>query len=155
MPVTIVNLTKSPKTFNLILPEHRKRQSVERYNYDRRTGARFTHRTRVSLADSITVLALSKCTGLPDTYQREPEIIAAATKRPRPDIKVLFVSEDGSTVTDSSRLSPKPRSPEKTPKPTSPIAAEPRRRKPKPKPAPITPEAPFTVEATSSNPETE
>lgn len=108
--LTIKNLTKSPITFNLALPEHRERKVLNRYSYDARTGHRYTKRVKLSLGTSITLLAGEMCSNLPDAIEQEVEV-QNAVKAKKIKIVKIAESDQPSSVeqTDSTpRVNPQP-----------------------------------------------
>lgn len=115
MPITIINISKGPLTFNLALPEHRKRTTLQRFSYDGATGHRYTQRVKVSLGTSLDLLAGESCSNLPDAYENETEIDNALKAK---KIRIIKIVETNGDQTDASEKTDSPAPAEAKPEPT-------------------------------------
>lgn len=127
MPITIINISKGPLTFNLALPEHRKRTTLQRYSYDGSTGHRYTQRVKVSLGTSFDLLAGESRSNLPDQYENETEIDNALKAK---KIKIIKIAETNGDQPAAEEPTDSPAPAEAKPEPTTETRGQRRRISP-------------------------
>lgn len=113
MAITIINLTKSPLTFNLGAPEHRQPVMLQRYDYDRTSGNRYTRRVKTKIGTTLDLGSRESKPNLPDAYEQETEIVNAIKAKKIRIIKI--VESNDPTPVETSALADTPQGASHTP----------------------------------------